>query len=54
MVGAVGLTRIEVLRDVDHLASLETAAPGEVVALEKSTGREAERSVGDTVLLRQP
>jgi len=53
MVGAVGHTRIEVLRDVDHTASLGTATPDEVVALEKSTGREAGQSVRDTVLLRQ-
>ncbi len=38
MMGAAGLTQIEVLRDVDYLALLMDAAPEEVAELEKRTG----------------
>src|SRR6185369_14378791 len=38
MMGAAGLTEVEVLRDVDYLAMLTDAAPEEVAELEKRTG----------------
>jgi SAM-dependent methyltransferase len=38
MMGAAGLTEVEVLRDVDYLGMLLDAAPEEVTALEKRTG----------------
>jgi SAM-dependent methyltransferase len=38
LVGAAGLTQVEVLRDVDYLAGLMEAAPDEVAELEKRTG----------------
>jgi SAM-dependent methyltransferase len=38
LLGAAGLTDVEVLRDVDYVAGLAASAPEEVEALERSTG----------------
>jgi len=46
LVGAAGLARVEVLRDVDHLAQLMEAAPEEVAELEKRTGVSREQVRG--------
>jgi hypothetical protein len=46
MMGAAGLTEVEVLRDVDYLGMLLDAAPEEVTALEKRTGVSREQVKG--------
>jgi arsenite methyltransferase len=46
LVGAAGLTRVEVLRDVDYLATLVEAAPEEVQELERRTGVPREAVLG--------
>jgi len=46
LVGAAGLERVEVLRDVDYLATLVAAAPDEVRALEARTGVKREDVLG--------
>ena len=46
LVGAAGLERVEVLRDVDYLAGLIEAAPDEVRALEARTGIKREEVLG--------
>jgi SAM-dependent methyltransferase len=46
LVGAAGLTQVEVLRDVDYLAGLMEAAPDEVAALEKRTGVSRDQVIG--------
>jgi SAM-dependent methyltransferase len=46
LVGAAGLERVEVLRDVDYLAGLIEAAPDEVRALEARTGVKREEVAG--------
>jgi SAM-dependent methyltransferase len=46
MMGAAGLTEVEVLRDVDYLAMLMDAAPDEVAELEKRTGVKREQVKG--------
>ena len=46
LVGAAGLTRVEVLRDVDYLAQLVEAAPEEVAELERRTGVGGEQVLG--------
>jgi SAM-dependent methyltransferase len=46
LVGAAGLTQVEVLRDVDYLAGLMEAAPDEVAELEKRTGVDRNQVLG--------
>jgi len=46
LVGAGGLERVEVLRDVDYLAGLIASAPEEVQALETRTGVRREEVLG--------
>jgi arsenite methyltransferase len=46
LVGAAGLAEVEVLRDVDYLATLMQSAPEEVEALEKRTGIPREAVLG--------
>jgi SAM-dependent methyltransferase len=46
LVGAAGLERVEVLRDVDYLAALIESAPDEVGALEARTGVKREEVLG--------
>ncbi len=46
LVGAGGLERVEVLRDVDYLAGLIASAPEEVQALEARTGVRREEVLG--------
>jgi len=46
LVGAAGLERVEVLRDVDYLAGLIDSAPDEVQALEARTGVKREEVLG--------
>lgn len=46
LVGAAGLERVEILRDVDYVAGLIEAAPDEVRALEARTGVKREEVVG--------
>ena len=46
LVGAGGLERVEVLRDVDYLAGLIASAPEEVRALEARTGVRREEVLG--------
>jgi arsenite methyltransferase len=46
LVGAAGLTQVEVLRDVDYLAGLMEAAPDEVAELEKRTGVSRDQVLG--------
>jgi SAM-dependent methyltransferase len=46
LVGAAGLERVEVLRDVDYVAGLIESAPDEVRALEARTGVKREEVVG--------
>jgi SAM-dependent methyltransferase len=46
LVGAAGLTRVEVLRDVDYLAQLLEAAPADVAELERRTGISRDQVVG--------
>ena len=46
LVGAAGLAGVEVLRDVDYLATLIQSAPEEVAALEKRTGVSRDEVVG--------
>ncbi|PYQ49267.1 MAG: arsenite S-adenosylmethyltransferase [Acidobacteria bacterium] len=46
LVGAAGLAGVEVLRDVDYLATLIQAAPDEVAALETRTGVSREEVLG--------
>jgi SAM-dependent methyltransferase len=46
LVGAAGLEKVEVLRDVDYLAGLIDAAPEEVRALEARTGVKREEVLG--------
>jgi hypothetical protein len=46
LVGAAGLERVEVLRDVDYVAGLIETAPDEVRALEARTGVKREEVVG--------
>jgi SAM-dependent methyltransferase len=46
LVGAAGLEKVEVLRDVDYLATLIESAPDEVGALEARTGVKREEVLG--------
>jgi SAM-dependent methyltransferase len=46
LVGAAGLEKVEVLRDVDYLATLVESAPDEVRALEARTGVERHQVMG--------
>ena len=46
LVGAAGLEKVEVLRDVDYLAGLIASAPEEVQALEARTGVRREDVLG--------
>ncbi len=46
LVGAAGLTEVEVLRDVDYLAGLMESAPEEVAELEKRTGVSRDQVLG--------
>jgi hypothetical protein len=46
LVGAAGLEKVEVLRDVDYLAGLIASAPEEVQALEARTGVKREEVLG--------
>jgi arsenite methyltransferase len=46
LVGAAGLEKVEVLRDVDYVAGLIETAPDEVRALEARTGVKREEVVG--------
>ena len=46
LVGAAGLTNVEVLRDVDYLATLVESAPDEVRALEARTGVKRDEILG--------
>ena len=46
LVGAAGLEKVEVLRDVDYLATLIESAPDEVGALEARTGVTREQVLG--------
>jgi hypothetical protein len=46
LVGASGLEKVEVLRDVDYLASLIESAPDEVRALEARTGVKRDEVLG--------
>jgi hypothetical protein len=46
LVGAAGLENVEVLRDVDYLATLIESAPDEVTALESRTGVKRQEVLG--------
>jgi arsenite methyltransferase len=46
LVGAAGLEKVEVLRDVDYLAALVESAPDEVGALEARTGVKRDEVLG--------
>src|SRR6185436_10072575 len=46
LISATGLARVEVLRDVDYLATLARSAPEEIAELEKRTGITREQVFG--------
>jgi arsenite methyltransferase len=46
LVGAAGLAKVKVLRDVDYLATLAQSAPDEVAELERRTGVKREQVFG--------